>query len=146
MNEFLGDHDYLGVVIATIVAVIGYVIANRKQKLKTIDGQTLNKLEEAGIDITQDRELEFWFFSDEKTGIDSVADELKLQDFQVYVTESDDDPQYIIRALKSMPPQLHRLIKYRKEFNELAKTHDAVYDGWGCSNCILFDTDAKLSM
>ena len=53
--------------------------------------------------------------------------------FQVHVSETEQDPKYVIRALKSMVPELSILQGLRKEFNGLAKKYNAVYDGWGCS-------------
>ena len=125
--------DLIGLAIAIVVAIVGYRYAAKKQQSRTLDGYTLKKLEDSGIDITKEQLIEFWFYSDEECAVTQLAEELEKRMFEVHISETEQDPKYVIRSLKSMVPELSYLQGLRKEFNLLAKKHNAVYDGWGCS-------------
>ncbi|MCI0505519.1 MAG: ribonuclease E inhibitor RraB [Gammaproteobacteria bacterium] len=123
--------DPIGLVIAIIVAIVGYRYAAKKQQSRTLDGHVLKRLEDAGYDLTQTHKIEFWFFGNIKTSIDNAATDLRRRQYEVHVTETEDDPRYIIRAIKPMKPELAALQGLRKEFTQLAKIHGVEYDGWG---------------
>lgn len=125
--------DLIGLAIAIVVAIVGYRYAAKKQQSRTLDGYTIKKLEDSGMDITREQLIEFWFYSDEELAVKSLAEELENRMFEVHISETEQDPKYVIRSLKSMVPELSYLQGLRKEFNLLAKKHNAVYDGWGCS-------------
>ena len=125
--------DILGLVIAVVVAIIGYRYAAKIQQSRTLDGYVIRKLEESGLDLTKECQMEFWFYGDDKSTIVNLAKELEKQKFQVYVSETEQNPKFVIRALKLMVPVLSNMQCLRKEFNLLAKKYSAVYDGWGCS-------------
>ena len=132
--------DPIGFLIAIIVAIVGYRYAAKKQQSRTLDGNAIKKLEESGLDITQEHQLEFWFYSDEKSSVMNLVDELENRKFQVHLSETEQDPKFVIRALKSMVPELAELQGLRKEFNCLSKEHRSQYDGWGCSVGNYFNT------
>jgi regulator of RNase E activity RraB len=123
--------DPIGLVIAIIVAIVGYRYAAKKQQSRTLDGHALKRLEDAGFDLTQTHTLEFWFFGNKKASIENAAADLQARQFEVHVTETEDSPKYIIRAIKPMKPELAALQGLRKEFAQLAKIHGVEYDGWG---------------
>ena len=123
--------DPVGLIIAIIVAFLGYRYAGKKQKHRTLDGNTILKLEESGIDTSQPQMLEFWFFSNKQPAIENVAADLEQRGFQVYISDTEDKPRYVIRAIKELVPELSSLQKLRKDFNRLARSHGAEYDGWG---------------
>ena len=125
--------DPIGLAVAIVIAIIGYRYAAKKQQSRTLDGYTVKKLEESGMDITKEHQIEFWFYSDEETAVTNLADELEDRLFEVHISETEQDPRFVVRALKSLVPELSYLQDLRKEFNCLAKKHNAVYDGWGCS-------------
>ncbi|HEY5603470.1 MAG TPA: ribonuclease E inhibitor RraB [Gammaproteobacteria bacterium] len=122
--------DLIGLVVAVSVAIFGYRYAVKKQQARSLDGHTLKQLETAGVDLQQTHKLEFWFFGDKKAAIDTVAAELQTRQFEVYVTETDDAPRYIIRAIKVMSPELAVLQGLRMEFLQLGKAYGVEYDGW----------------
>lgn len=121
----------LGLVIAIIVAMVGYHFASKKQKHRTVDGNTLLKLEESGVDTSQPQSLEFWFYSNHQSAIENLANALQGRDFQVEISDTEDNPRYVIRAMKDMVPDLARLQTLSRELKQLAKEHGAAYDGWG---------------
>lgn len=125
--------DPIGIVVAIVVAIIGYRYAAKKQESRTLDGYAIKKLEESGLDITKEYQVEFWFYTDEESAVRSLAEELENRLFQVHVSETEQDPRFVVRALKSMTPELSDLQGLRKTFNSLAKKHGAEYDGWGCN-------------
>jgi hypothetical protein len=126
--------DIVGFIVAIIVAVVGTRYAMKKQKSRSFDGYTVKKLEESGFDISKEHLLEFWFYSNKEEAINKVADDLKQRNFEVIVNQTEEDPRYVIRALKSLIPDIGALLSLRVEFDNLAKLHGAEYDGWGCSS------------
>lgn len=125
--------DPIGVIVAIIIAIFGYRYAAKKQQSRTLDGYTLKKLEDSGQDLTQQCKMEFWFYADEESAIRNLGDDLESLGFQVHISETEQEPKYVARALKSMLPEISVLLGLRKEFNALAKKYGAEYDGWGCS-------------
>jgi len=125
--------DLIGLAVAIVAAIIGYRYAAKKQQSRTLDGYAIKKLEESGLDITKEYQIEFWFYSDEQSAIKNLAEELENRMFQVHVSETEQDPRFVVRALKSMTPVLSDLQDLRKDFNSLAKKHGVEYDGWGCN-------------
>jgi len=125
--------DPIGIVVAIVIAIIGYRYAAKKQESRTLDGYAIKKLEESGLDITKEYQIEFWFYADEEAAVTNLAEELENRMFQVHVSETEQDPRFVVRALKSMTPDLSDLQGLRKDFNSLAKKHGAEYDGWGCN-------------
>ena len=125
--------DPIGLVVAIVVAIFGYRYAAKKQQSRTLDGYALKKLEDSGVDVTKEYQIEFWFYADEESAITKLADELVDRAFQVHISETEQDPRFVMRALKSMTPELSILQGLRKEFNCLAKKHGVEYDGWGCN-------------
>lgn len=125
--------DPVGIVVAIIVAIIGYRYAAKKQESRTLDGHVIKKLEESGFDTTKEHQIEFWFYADEESAVTNLAEELENRMFQVHISDTEQDPRFVVRALKSMTPDLSDLQGLRKDFNSLAKRHGAVYDGWGCN-------------
>jgi hypothetical protein len=123
--------DAIGLVFAVIVAVLGYNYARKKHKSRTVDGNTVEKLEQSGVDISQPQSLEFWFFSSHETAIENLAAKLEQRDFQVYVSDTEDNPRYVMRAIKQMVPDVSVLQGLGKELARLAKSFGAQYDGWG---------------
>ena len=126
--------DSVGLVVAIVAAIFGYRYAAKKQQSRTLDGYAIKKLEESGLDITKEYQIEFWFCSDESDAIARLANELEERMLEVYVSETEQDPRFVIRALKTMTPELSELQHMRKDFNSLAKKYGAEYDGWGCSS------------
>ncbi|WP_455222524.1 ribonuclease E inhibitor RraB [Kaarinaea lacus] len=125
--------DPIGLVVAIIIAIFGYRYAAKKQQSRTLDGYTLKKFEESGLDLTKEYEIEFWFYADEESGIVDLGDDLENLGYQVYIAETEQDPKFVLRALKSMTPDLEDFLTIRKEFNDLARKHNAEYDNWGSS-------------
>ena len=125
--------DPIGIEVAIVIAIIGYRYAAKKQESRTLDGHAIKKLEESGLDTTKEYQIEFWFYGDEEATVTNLAKELENRKFQVYVSETEQDPRFVVRALKSMVPDLSNLQGLRKDFNSLAKKHSAEYDGWGCN-------------
>jgi len=125
--------DPIGFVIAIIIAIIGYRYAAKKQLARTLDGYALKKLEEAGQDLTQVCEIEFWFYAEEESAITNLGNDLEELGYQVHISETEQQPKFVLRALKSMTPEITNLQNLRKEFNALGKKYGAEYDGWGRS-------------
>ncbi|WP_455201064.1 ribonuclease E inhibitor RraB [Kaarinaea lacus] len=125
--------DPVGIIVAIVVAIFGYRYAAKKQESRTLDGHVIKKLEESGFDTTTEHELEFWFYADDATAVTNLAEELKNHMSHVHISDTEQDPRFVIRASKAMVPELSELQNLRKDFKGLAKKHNAVYDGWGCS-------------
>lgn len=123
--------DSAGLVIAIIVAVLGYGYARKKHKYRTVDGNTVQKLEQSGVDTSQPQSLEFWFFSNQENAIKNLAAELEQRSFQVYISDTEDNPRFVIRAIKQMVPDISELQSLGTELARMAKSLGARYDGWG---------------
>ncbi|MGD8567288.1 MAG: ribonuclease E inhibitor RraB [Gammaproteobacteria bacterium] len=123
--------DFAGLIIAIIVAFLGYGYARKKHKYRTVDGNTVQKLEQSGVDTTQPQSLEFWFFTNRQSAINNLAAELEQRGFQVYVSDTEDNPRYVIRAIKDLTPDVAALQRLGNELTRLAKSLGAQYDGWG---------------
>lgn len=134
MVDKLNTFDIVGFVIAIVIAVIGTRIAMKKQKRRSLDGYIVKQLEDSGIDVQQEQLLEFWFYSNTEHAINNVEHELNDLDFEVFVSSTDEDPKYVIRAIKKLIPDITALQQLRSEFEHFAKQHGARYDGWGCSS------------
>ena len=137
MNNF----DLFGFVIAVIITVIGSIVAIKKQKRRSKDGYIVRQLEDGGIDVSREQQLEFWFYSNDEQAIRLVENELKDRDFEVILNQTDEDPCYVICAFKELIPDISALQDLRKEFEHFARQHGAKYDGWGYSGA---ETAAKL--
>lgn len=127
MNAF----DIIGFIIAIVVAVAGSLYAFKKQKRRSLDGYLVRKLEDSGIDILQEQQLQFWFYSNEESAIRSIEEELTNRNFEVVVNDTDADPGYVMHAFKHMVPDIAELQLLRAEFNKLSRRHGVKYDGWG---------------
>jgi hypothetical protein len=125
--------DPIGLIVAIIIAIFGYRYAAKKQQSRTLDGYTLKKLTDAGLDLTKECLVEFWFYADAEAAITNLANELENRGFEVHISETEQEPRFVARALKSMLPEFSTFQSLRKEFNALAKKYGADYDGWGCS-------------
>jgi regulator of RNase E activity RraB len=123
--------DPIGLVVAIIIAIVGYRYAAKKQASRTLDGYALKKLEEAGQDLTQACEIEFWFYAEDESAITNLGNDLEDMEYQVYITETEQKPKFVMRALKCMLPEISAMQSLRKEFSALAKKYGAEYDGWG---------------
>ena len=125
--------DVIAFVIAVLITIFASRIAFKKQKRRSLDGFIVKQLEDGGINVQQQQMLEFWFYSNNEVGIKVIEDELKQQGFDVFVNETEEDPRYVIRALKKLVPDIVILQKLRADFSQLTKNNGARYDGWGCS-------------
>ncbi|WP_455366568.1 ribonuclease E inhibitor RraB [Kaarinaea lacus] len=125
--------DPIGLVVAIVIAIFGYRYAAKKQQTRTLDGYTLQKLGDSGLDLTKEHLIEFWFYADHESAIIDLGNDLEDLGFQVHISETEQDPKFVLRALTSMKPTLSDLLDLRKEFNSLAKKYSAEYDGWGRS-------------
>jgi len=125
--------DIVGFVIAIIVAIVAYRVAERKQQQKAIDGYTIKQLEDSGMDVSKEHRLEFWFYANIESGMKKLAQELEQRNFEVQLNETEQDPQYVIVAFKDMVPDLAKMQMLRQELVQLASANHVRFDGWGCS-------------
>ena len=125
--------DIAGFVIAIIVAIVAYRVAERKQQQKAIDGYTIKQLEDSGMDVSKEHRLEFWFYANIEGGMKQLAQELERRNFEVQLNETEQDPQYVIVAFKDMIPELGEMQLLRQELMQLASANHVRFDGWGCS-------------
>jgi len=130
----LNTFDIFGFVVAIVIAIIGTRIAMKKQKRRSLDGYIVKQLEDSGINVQQEQLLEFWFYSNDEEAINKVENELNSLDFEVFVSPTDEDPKFVIRAVKKLIPDIAALQQLRSEFDRFSKQHGAKYDGWGCSS------------
>ena len=111
--------------VAIVAAIVGYRFAAKKQQARSLDGYSIKKLEASGMDTNKEHQLEFWFYSDKKQAIEGLASELEKDLFEVHISDTEQDPKYVLRAIKSMVPGLQKLQALRKQFNRLAKQYGA---------------------
>jgi len=121
--------DYIGLIIAVIVAFVGYRLAAKKQQTRMI----IKQLEDSGMDISKEHLLEFWFYANMETGMRRVAEELERREFEVQLNETEQDPKFVIVAFKKMVPDLGKMQVLRQELTRLASANHVRFDGWGCS-------------
>jgi len=134
LNEALDDRedavDPVGVAIAGTIGVIGYVLVHRHQRVGTADGIALGQLRASGSDTSKPHRLCFYFFSEERRGLESIASVLAPKGFSTDILDAGENGTFTLCATRQMVPRVGILLDLREMFGRLAASNHARYDGW----------------
>ena len=91
----------------------------------------LEKLREAGSDLTQPHALDFFLYLPTESAAHEANAQLHEMGFRVSVGRSATNDSWLCEAHKSMVPTLAAVIDLRARFTALAASLGGEYDGWG---------------
>jgi regulator of RNase E activity RraB len=95
------------------------------------DLETLNRLEEAGSDLSKPHEIEFFLYFPDEGSANAAAESIREQGFVVEVMPPVDGSDWLCFATKTLVPTLEDIVTIGREFNEIAEAYGGEYDGWG---------------
>lgn len=123
-------------ILATIVAaiVLGAFVARaaRAQQPLSGDGQVIEQLRQAGSDLSQPHEIEFFLYFPTQAGAQAVAAEVTKKGFTAELRPEHGDT-WPLQLLKRLKPTEKELLAIRAELSSIAAKHGGEYDGWGSS-------------
>lgn len=95
------------------------------------DLETLNRLEEAGSDLSKPHEMEFFLYFPDEVSANAAAADIRKQGFAVEVWPPKDGSEWLCFATKTMVPTYEDIVAIGREFNTIAESYGGEYDGWG---------------
>lgn len=98
-----------------------------------VDANTLSELAEAGSDLSQPHEMEFFFYLPTEQAAQAVAETLRQDGFTIRLESVDPDHDWLCLGSREMTPALAELQRLRTRFTSLAESHGGAYDGWGAT-------------
>lgn len=101
--------------------------------LRDVDATTLRELTDAGSDLSQPHEVEFYLYFAHQQTARSVGESLSGEGFAVTVERSEQGSDWLCLATLAMVPTLPELHALRRRFTALAEGHGGAYDGWGAT-------------
>ncbi len=105
----------------------------REGQSQDVDANTLSELAEAGSDLTQPHEMEFFFYLPTEQAAQHVAAALRQDGFAIRLESVDPDHDWLCLGTREMTPVLDELRRLRSRFTKLAESHGGAYDGWGAT-------------
>ena len=115
-----------GLVALLILAVVACTTTREEADL-----QTLNRLEEAGSDLSKPHEMEFFLYFPEEASANAAAGDIRDQGFVVEVKPSEEGSDWLCFAVKTMVPTYEDIVAISREFGAIAEAYGGEYDGWG---------------
>ena len=97
------------------------------------NGQMLAAMAEAGIDLTQSLEVDFFLVFDDQRDAESALEALSQTDFQgeLELNFEEESTQWEVIVCLHMVPEYAALVAKEVELNTFAKEFDGISDGWG---------------
>lgn len=105
----------------------------RESPSQDVDATTLSGLADAGSDLSQPHEMEFFFYLPTEQAAQSVADTLRREGFAIRLEAVDPGHDWLCLGSRKMTPALGELRRLRTRFAALAESHGGAYDGWGAT-------------
>jgi len=105
----------------------------RERRLQDVDANTLSELADAGSDLSQRHEVEFFFYLPTEPAAQSVAETLRGEGFAIRLEAVDPGSDWLCLGSRAMTPELGELHRLRNRFTTLAESHGGAYDGWGAT-------------
>jgi regulator of ribonuclease activity B len=112
------------------VCVLVLVLLNKGHARGSSDAQIIDRLVNAGSDLTRAHEIEFLFFFPSRASADEAVTRLKADGYTVSIEETITGTRWVLLATGSMVPLLSAMQPLRSRFDELAAREGGVFDGW----------------
>jgi hypothetical protein len=94
------------------------------------DEATLERLREAGSDLSKPHPFDFYFYHPDQTGAQQLCGALVQDGFDTIVTDSAAGDDWLCLASLTMLPTLENLTKLNARFEALIAEYGGEYDGW----------------
>lgn len=117
----------VAVTLALALAAMGACSATEEQA----DLETLNRLKEAGSDLSKPHEMEFFMYFPDEDSANAAAADIREQGFAVEVRPAGDGSEWLCFATMTMVPTYEDIVAIGREFNTVAESYGGQYDGWG---------------
>ena len=95
------------------------------------DAEVLAQLTEAGSDLFEERQLEFYLVLPTEGSAREAATQIRSMGFAAEAVSATPEASWVCMASKSMVPQLQTLKRLRTQFDAIAVSLGGEYDGWG---------------
>ncbi|QDE30820.1 MULTISPECIES: ribonuclease E inhibitor RraB [Shewanella] len=97
------------------------------------NGQMLAAMAEAGIDLTQSLEVDFFLVFDDQRDAESALEALSQTDIQgeLELNFEEESTKWEVIVCLQMVPEYAALVAKEIELNTFAKEFDGISDGWG---------------
>jgi regulator of RNase E activity RraB len=97
------------------------------------NGQMLAAMADAGIDLTQSIEVDFFLVFDDQRDAESALEALSQTDMQgeVEVNFDEESTKWEVIVCLQMVPDYAALVAKETELNSFAQEFDGISDGWG---------------
>jgi hypothetical protein len=107
--------------------------SRREQQARDVDATTLMELADAGSDLHQTHEVEFFFYLPSEQAAQAVAETLRQDGYGIRLEAVDPGHDWLCLGSREMTPELGELRRLRTRFTSLAESHGGAYDGWGAT-------------
>ena len=106
--------------------------ANRSGQEGAADIRVLVQLRQAGSQLGQPHEIDFFLYFPVESSAKLVALELESKGYSAVVQPSaHGNQEWLLQAGKTMIPTAKALVEIRRNLTELAAGNGGTYDGWG---------------
>ncbi|MGI2171240.1 ribonuclease E inhibitor RraB [Shewanella sp. MF05960] len=97
------------------------------------NGQMLAAMAEAGIDLTQSLEVDFFLVFDDQRDAESAIEALSKTDMngELELNFDEESTKWEVIVCLHMVPEYKALVAKETELNTFAQEFDGVSDGWG---------------
>ncbi len=107
-----------------------YQYLRREGEVADSDRRTTERLAEEGLDLNQERRIEFFFYFSSEAQARDAARVLLGSGYEAKVGPSADD-QWLLEASVVDQPLPHRIAHLRCMLDQFALDHGGSFDGWG---------------
>ena len=122
------------IVLFIILMFLGFLrVRDKKAQVShrpDVDQLMLDKLEQAGDDLTQPRTLEFVLYCPTQESARKAAEQVRGDGFEVSVRPSARSSDWLCLAIRRMVPEPGALSLVRTRLDRLAESVGGEYDGW----------------
>ena len=113
-----------------VVCVLVLLFRKRGPAKSGADAQGIDRLKNAGSDLTRVHAIEFLFYFHSRASADEASRRLHADGYKVSIEGGAGGTRCILRATRSMVPHLSELQVLRSKLDELAEREGGLYDSW----------------
>lgn len=113
-----------------VVCVLVILLRKRGSTQSSADAQGIDRLRNAGSDITRIHAIEFLFYFPSRASADEASARLHADGYKVSIEGGAGGTRCVLRATRSMVPHLPELQVLRSTLDELAARQGGLYDSW----------------
>ncbi len=123
-------HWVIWVLGLIVVGVVVLWLLRGARSRRQSDDQAIDRLIQAGTDMTRVHEVEFRFYFPSRASAEEAAGRLRADGYKVSIAGTAPDAPYAVTALCSMVPLLSEMQALRVKFDELATRAGGLYETW----------------